>query len=387
MSRLSSKRIEAITKFQPWRKRLSQLQHSESPTAPPKKSRSHGHNDALDGVRFFSFLAVFLAHAGTFSEFGSYGVRVFFVLSGFLIGRILLNLRSMDGSLRHKLGTFYARRTLRIFPLYYLVLTIVWLLPHLGITALGVSHAIPWQFLYLNNFYQFFVAMPGTTGHFWTLAIEEQFYLIAPFIILVMPTRLISVGIVLLWMFDLLFYVPHLIPVNPGMAFLLPNVQFAFISMGLAAAYVQTSDSFLGAGRKTFYAIGSICAAIAIAMPYLLRKKLLSGAYFPVFEWSLCVASASAFLALWSNRLRWLGLFLSLAPLAYLGRISYGLYVYHSFILHATTDHWGGSRKIKVVAFVISIAVAMVSWHLFEKPINNLKRFFPYRDAKASAGS
>ena len=126
-----------------------------------------GHRAQLDSVRFLAFLGVFVYHFDdrTFA-YGSLGVQLFFVLSGFLITRLLL--LNESGDLRHDLGVFYARRTLRIFPLYYLVLLVLLLagrLPH------------PWyHFLYLHNVWMFLEPhqTPGPTGHFWSLSVEEQ---------------------------------------------------------------------------------------------------------------------------------------------------------------------------------------------------------------------
>jgi peptidoglycan/LPS O-acetylase OafA/YrhL len=354
---------------------------SATDTLPASPALAPRHNPALDGIRFFAFLAVFGAHAGTLAAFGAYGVRVFFVLSGFLIGRILLNLRKQDLSLGQKLKTFYIRRSLRIFPLYYLVLTLVWLLPHLGVRCFGISKAIAWQYLYLNNFYQLFVAMPGSSGHFWSLAIEEQFYLISPVIILALPLASVRWGILALWILNAGLYIANGLVWHWGLMFLLPNIQFGFISMGIAAAYVQVHGNFMGVGRRGVLAVGVVTAAIVIALLYPLKKELIDSRFFDLFEWALCFCSATVCLGLWSGKLGLLQRFLSTQPLPYLGRISYGLYVYHSFILYAAIHSWGGREKDKILALALTLVVSVLSWHLFEKPLNDLKRFSPYRPA------
>lgn len=136
-------------------------------------------------------LSHFLGKLWYFSAMGQYGVTLFFVLSGFLITRILLNIRDRYNDSSPKAGVmtslrvFYLRRTLRIFPLYYATLIIV--------TLLNIDSAREyWQyyFFYISNYLYPSVTGYNRLSHFWTLAVEEQFYLVWPFIVLfVLPVR------------------------------------------------------------------------------------------------------------------------------------------------------------------------------------------------------
>jgi Acyltransferase family len=140
------------------------------------------HRPTLDGLRFLAFLGVFLFHIdeGVF-PLGALGVKVFFALSGFLICRILI-LR--EGPSIHKnLRSFYWRRTLRIFPLYYAVL--------LGFRLFGGGlEGSRWQYGYAINFYVWRNGRwPVQLGHFWSLAVEEQFYVVFPLILYCSPRR------------------------------------------------------------------------------------------------------------------------------------------------------------------------------------------------------
>ena len=156
-----------------------------------------GHNHALDGLRFLAFLLVFFFHALQFSPWGNWaiirfgylGVPIFFVLSGFLIGGILLDLRDRqlpDYGLGAKLKTFYIRRALRIFPVYYMFIAVM-----AGMRLLSgnqdpvARESMFWHLTYLTNFRSFAVGMNNIhEGHFWSLAVEEHFYLIAPLVVL-----------------------------------------------------------------------------------------------------------------------------------------------------------------------------------------------------------
>jgi peptidoglycan/LPS O-acetylase OafA/YrhL len=151
----------------------------------------------LDSLRFVAFITVFFHHSHLGEELeatglikGDEGVNLFFVLSGFLITRILVN--GETGSIRKDLSTFYLRRALRIFPLYYLSLSVLLICGQLNYPL--------WHFTYLSNVNQFRLESNGglNTAHFWTLCIEEQFYLFFPLLLLSTPQKWRSSLLVLL---------------------------------------------------------------------------------------------------------------------------------------------------------------------------------------------
>ena len=144
----------------------------------------HKYYPALDGTRAIAALLVLVFHAmqeglplPKLVNFGQTGVDLFFVLSGFLITSILLAARPRDWS---EVRTFYARRSLRIFPLYYLALCFcaLFLFP------------VNWPFwIYLENFWMSAGREVAGPGHLWSLAVEEQFYLVWPCLVLFVPRR------------------------------------------------------------------------------------------------------------------------------------------------------------------------------------------------------
>jgi peptidoglycan/LPS O-acetylase OafA/YrhL len=160
----------------------------ETPSAEIPKISREAHMPQLDGIRALAVCAVLVQHflggniGGRFLPFGSYGVRVFFVLSGFLITGILLRERGVKASF-HPAGHFYARRFLRILPLYVMVLTVA-----SAINVEGIRERLPWHAACLTNvYYALHGTFIGPEGAFWSLSVEEQFYLCWPWLMFFLP--------------------------------------------------------------------------------------------------------------------------------------------------------------------------------------------------------
>jgi peptidoglycan/LPS O-acetylase OafA/YrhL len=338
--------------------------------APPA-----GHRAQLDTVRFLAFLGVFVFHCDEHAfAYGSLGVQLFFVLSGFLITRLLL--LNETGSRRHDLAVFYARRTLRIFPLYYLVLVVLLL-------AGRLDHPW-WHFLYLHNILMFLepALTPGATGHFWSLSVEEQFYLLFPLVLLLTPGRyrvLLLLG--LLVGSSLSRMTLHALFPESRYWALLP-VQGQYLVWGCFAGLFDVAQRSRPVPVGPLLAAGLALHALASADQFglLLGRPNATG---------LCptlhgVGFALVVLALWllpDGRLMRL---LTLAPFVYLGKISYGLYVFHNFCYGVDVPlvealPWLGVVPGPVLVFAVVVLLASLSWHLFEAPINRLKDWVPYR--------
>jgi peptidoglycan/LPS O-acetylase OafA/YrhL len=352
------------------------------------------HNHALDGLRFFAFLMVFFFHALQWSRwgnlpfirFGYLGVPIFFVLSGFLIGGILLDLKDKKEpgfGLGAKLKTFYARRALRIFPIYYLFIGILAVLMGLsGRSDPVAKDSFFWHLSYLTNFRSFAVGMDRIReGHFWSLAVEEHFYMLAPLVVLLVKprtlVRLLASVIVGVALARMAIY-------RSGSArdfWVLSPMQFDLLGLGIATAIIERKGKFLGVGARGLRVIGIVGALFFVAFIAQFYRPLRGyGVYFATFgPISLGLATAAMVLTLW-QRPAWLpSRFLSLRPFAYLGQISYGLYLFHPNCLGWSASHYGTfNLKNAAAGLAITIGVAMLSWHLFEKPINDLKRYFVY---------
>lgn len=359
------------------------------------------HNRALDGLRFFAFLLVFFFHALQWSPWGNWpvirfgflGVPIFFVLSGFLIGGILLDLKAKvrpGFGLGAKLKTFYIRRALRIFPVYYLFIGILVLLMILsGNTDPVARENLPWHLAYLTNFRSFFVGMDRIRqGHFWSLAVEEHFYLIAPLVVLVVSRKTLVrlVAGVVLAVAAARFAIYRV--GSPRDFWVLSPMQFDLLGLGIATAIIDRHGSFcrIGARGLRYLGIaGAVFFVLYVRRFYLGRPGI--GVYYATFgPISLGFATAALVLALWQEPARWSAKVFAFRPFAYFGQISYGLYLFHPNCLGWSSKYFGNYTLANSLAgLAITLGVAMLSWHVFEKPINNLKNRFGYAEKRAKA--
>jgi peptidoglycan/LPS O-acetylase OafA/YrhL len=333
------------------------------------------HMPQLDALRALAALAVVLHHnlwrdpsdwrSGVRAalSLGETGVRLFFVLSGFLITGILLRAREGAGERGRGgiLRAFYARRFLRIFPLYYAAVGAVALLG--DPLMLGT---LPWHLAYLSNFC--IGRMPDYPGppvsHLWSLSVEEQFYLCWPLLVLFVPRR-------------------RLLPLTLSTLVLAPLARLATLRLaGPVAAAVCTPScldtlgigatlAVLGEGGRAFV---RPCLPLGLALlgaTYVagdaFRAVFRDSAYALVFAW-VVRGAASGFPGRAGRVLTW-------APLAWLGTISYGIYLIHH-MLPMRLPEYGLLRTLVVLA--VTIPVAAASFHFFESPLNRLKRRFPY---------
>ncbi len=348
------------------------------------------HNSSLDGLRWFAFLAVFLFHAnvGRF-HYGAYGVELFFVLSGFLIGRILLSLKEQtDLPLKQRLISFYVRRSLRIFPLFYFVVFLNWLLPLFGAMTSARQDALPYHAAYRTNFYLFFTgAKIDSQTHFWTLCVEEHFYLVSPLVLLLMPYRTLEKSFLALSIIVIAARLINFCYLHLDRFDYLSPMQFDVLCAGVAVAVIERRGSFLGVSKALLLRLGAWCGGIVLASAlaghfHFRWSGFIEAALFPTL---LAIASGALILALWLNELPFLNRVLSRPLFVYLGSISYGLYIYHNFCF-VISRHSVGLRHVlmTVAALLATIIIASLSWFLFERPINAMKRFFPYTDARPS---
>ena len=377
-------------------------------TAKPSSISQH-YMPQLDALRFFAVLGVMVAHLwhprrlpwllGDL-DWAGLGVRLFFVLSGFLITGILLDCRNAA----EKNGTptlffvrqFYARRFLRIFPIYYLVVLVA--------LIVGLSPAREiwgWLVTYTTNIYiTVNNEWVGRFGHFWTLAVEEQFYLIWPWVILFAPRK---------WLMPIILFCISLSPIYRTFAYayfpfdigamdfkaatLTPaNLDSLAIGALLALAWTweipkATLQRYL---TRFILPIGLLLYATCLIF-YHYRIQTAVFFIFGDFSASLIFAWLVSSAGLGFKGL--IGKFLELQPLVYLGKITYGIYVYHYFaplilvplLARVGIDLFVPGFKNFVLSGVLTIAVAALSWHLLELPINNFKRYFQYRSATKSA--
>ncbi len=350
----------------------------------------------LDGLRAFAVTGVAISHwAPSFLSgvipWGT-GVQLFFVLSGFLITGILLRCRPEETqvTLPDALKTFYFRRILRIFPLFYGVL--------LFCLAAGVGPirvTWPWHAAYLSNFYYAYrghgSALTDPFLHFWTLAVEEQFYLLWPFVVLTVHRRVLPVLLGVAILFSALFrvFADRIDPSIVSVRYLTPSCLNA---LGIGALLAVTGHY---AGKHALARLGWACAVVGILglvvcmgiLPGFVSAEMprrLGHTFLVAFYGALVAGAAMGFPGIIGRILGW-------RPLVYLGMISYGLYVYHYFapiaiesVARACYPALLGNTPLRLAAYTLfTLGISIVSWHGFEKPINRLKDRFPYgREAR-----
>lgn len=307
--------------------------------------------------------------------FGQTGVDLFFVLSGFLITRILISTRGHDGYF----WKFYGRRMLRIFPLYYLGLVIA----YFAIPA--VSNELPppaseqwWYWLYLQNIPDTFPIFSASgPNHFWSLAVEEHFYLVWPALVWMVPTeRLPRMSLALIAL---------AIGVRIGMLALGYEV-FYFTLCRIDALAMGTLLATLEPGMVAKPITGKWLGAIALLVFFILAGlwPWMSGTRNVIIQAVKFTGIAFVYFGfigfLFCCGERGIGRFFCSRPLVFAGTISYGLYVYHPFCFQAFETSWrqpsGVTNAILVVA--LTFLVATVSFYGFEKQFLRLKRFMSY---------
>jgi peptidoglycan/LPS O-acetylase OafA/YrhL len=382
---------------------------SGAPAAPLR------HVPALDGVRGLAILLVLLVHfAGSAADpalasgsaiervfarlidTSGCGVDLFFVLSGFLITRILLHSRGGAQPFRR----FYARRVLRIFPLYYLALFIVLVVvPPFAGRPPGVREILDrqgWLWLYGGNIACGVLGYSWNQGwmrldHFWSLAVEEHFYFVWPFLALRLPIRTL---VQLLGVFVVLAITAKIALVGYGMidaSYQLTPCRLDALSLGALIAIVASRGQlarYVGAARRAMLLAAAavvVLGAVSHLRPWLWWTTALVHTMFALFFAGLLV------LVLTGERAGRLTGAFSHASLRTLGKYSYGLYVWHEILrpfLHEWVPLAGleqalHSRLLGVVGYAavciaIAFAVAYASWHLFEKHFLGLKSRVEY---------
>jgi peptidoglycan/LPS O-acetylase OafA/YrhL len=348
---------------------------------------SYARDRQLDGLRTLAVSMVLYHHfwAVDGSVLGHLGVRLFFILSGFLITRLLLDARSdISYQPATALKSFYIRRALRIFPPYFGMLAFVWF-----VNLEGARGSLKWHALYLSNFWYALRNewTPWVLCHTWSLSIEEQFYIVWPLVILLAPRRLIAPICVAVITVSLgyRFYWP--LTGTPLLARdLLPPASLDALVAGALLAVCRRSTE--GWPRWMWLSLAPLTAA---AIMFLWLKSVPMT---PALEWLAWIgAEVSPIIPLvmlvgcCSSGLQGaFGRFLELPPITAIGRISYGVYLFHPIVLSfvVKAQAWipvnvseQGSGRF-VIATTGTLMLAAISWLVVEKPLNQLKRYFPY---------
>jgi peptidoglycan/LPS O-acetylase OafA/YrhL len=330
----------------------------------------------IDGLRALAVIAVIAHHwvPATFRysfliHYGAYGVDLFFVISGFLITRILIEEKTNGKGLIENIRTFYIRRTLRIFPIYYIYLLIIFLINWTAIKPYAIS-----LLGYYFNLDMYFKGWPKIVyiQHLWSLSVEEQFYLIWPLILFFYNGKrsfqiiLASIIISMLLSFSFLVFSPY-----KELKLFTP---FSFISLSLGAVIAFLKDGNFKIPYK-FY-----LATLLLFIFALLKSDFIP--HFPgknIMGFIVPFPSLIFFLLVYKVSDGYVGLgkfILENNYLVFIGKISYGLYLYHMiipFFFFENTSWINATYNLGILLFI-----SIFSWYLIEKPINKVKQRFSY---------
>jgi peptidoglycan/LPS O-acetylase OafA/YrhL len=345
---------------------------------------------ALDGLRAFAVTAVILYHfAYSWAKGGYLGVDTFFVLSGFLITTLLIGERAVAG--RVSLSGFWARRARRLLPALFLLLVVVVLYAGTTMTALQLDdlrgdalaslfYVANWHFIATNQSYFSLFIQPSPLQHLWSLAIEEQFYLLWPLIVvgvllLARGSRralaaVTVVGIVVSQILMALLYSES----NPSRAYYGTEARAHTLLVGCLLALLLSGRLEVGVSgrlRRVLPAAGVIAFAICIVMfsTTTVGPRLFYGGD---LAFAMLVAVIIAAAVQPAGPLR---AFLGLRAFRYVGEISYGLYLWHWPVIVFVTgaDTGLGATALNTLRLAITFACTLVSFYLLEQPIRHGK--------------
>lgn len=356
----------------------------------------------IEGFRGVAVLMVLISHwiviqyfpKFIFLNLGFLGVNFFFVLSGFLITEILLiEIYNKEKPLSI-IKNFFAKRTLRIFPIYYLTIIL------LAVFNVGKSiELLPWNLTYaLNIGANWFGAYDKIFMHIWSLCVEEQFYLIWPFLLLMLKNNRnlhVIIGFILISIiFKFIIYTLH---INNFEGVIHSNLIASMdaLAMGGFLAYIKRHREKVWA-RFLMIPNYTILILLFVFWGISFFSEQIPLVYYVFMRFiSAITASIIIVKAIKGNKGK-LTKVLSLRSLKYVGKISYGIYLYHwiiSTLLYGTFykiwdsinfESFGFFSIIKyhryigsfTLFFIITLLLATISYYIIEKPLLKLKRYF-----------
>ena len=352
-------------------------------------------NKQLDGLRIFPVAATMMHHWlgdwGTTLSFGGY--HLMFVLSGFLVTRMLFKGResvAKGKSVWEAIRQFYLRRYLRTLPTYYLVI--------IAAAIVGVSQTdkIFWWLMTMTP--NIYIALTSEWidkfSHLWSLAVQEQFYLVWAWLVILAPKRWVLPLVGLTVLMGPLF---RIYAIETGMHKLaikcLPFSSLDTLGLGalLAVLIELKSASFnLRAVSRILFASG---VAAALGLHYWLALHETSQMHAVFFKTAIALAGCGVIGNIVAGMRGPLAALLEWGPCVYLGRITYGLYLYHFFVppLLRTTfnafglpfDHQHHLSHL-LLCFAVLLLIAALSWHFIEQPIARLKERLSASDRAVS---
>jgi peptidoglycan/LPS O-acetylase OafA/YrhL len=339
----------------------------------------------LDGVRAIAVCLVLLSHAtGTrnfdglpeFLSFGGLGVRIFFVLSGFLITRILLKEIRAEGGI--DLLRFYYRRAMRLLPASYCYIAVVLVLARLHVVPLHPNDAL-FAIAYAMNWHE---PHAWTLGHLWSLAAEEQFYFVWPFLLSIAGPRraLRCLGLVVLFAPAVRYWSPELGILGTDTSFL--RIADALATGCLLCAW---SDRLEAWGLYRSLLRSRIFALVPLGI-LVLNHVPQAGVIWAFAETALNVSIAAAIHWAILSEETLVGRWLNSRPMVAIGVLSYSLYLWQQLFMNRYSS---AARNAFPQNLAFTIAASVLSFVLIERPLLQLRgrlepRLFPQEEVAAS---
>lgn len=351
----------------------------------PRITRVDGRIPSLDGLRALSIGLVLTAHLNGTRHFpsvpelarwhlGDLGVRVFFVISGYLITTLLLE--ELDRTRTISLGRFYLRRFFRIFPAFYCFCVVLYLLDHAHLLTLRPGDLLA-AFTYTVNYHH---DRAWYAGHLWSLSVEEQFYLLWPALLLLVGTRggnkvaLATVVLVPVLRIGLGMW-PAL---RPGIGETFPSVADALATGCLLAGLAPTlmrSPTWQRLLDSRLVWLAPLAVVLAARNPSTKVDWLIGQT---VMNLAIAVVIAKVVRA----PSTWFGRLLNARPLVFVGTMSYSLYLWQQIFLFRRGTSALQSFPLNLT---VAIATALASYHLVEKPFLRLRAYLERRAQRVTA--
>jgi peptidoglycan/LPS O-acetylase OafA/YrhL len=348
----------------------------------------------INALRFVAILSTVLGHwflVGGITDrsllWGEYGVDLFFTISGFLITLNLLESKEQFPiKTTTKIKNFFVNRSLRIFPAYFSLLIILTIIQHVGNITVYLKGSGIYFFTYSSNFLFYFKGLPPVSylNHTWSLAVEEQFYIIWPFVIFFLPLERILYLIIGFISIGLLIHIFHHIDNGTryqGAVKYLPIANYHTIGVGALLAYlIERRPNSL---RILTSILNPILCLFFFGIAYYTRLKYPDSRLFILIHESiLCWLTMSLVFHGWKGYEGLTKRIFDSKFVQYIGKTSYGIYLFEtpvSFLiinsaLRLHVDFWG-SVTIKILVLALAtILISAISYKYLEQPFLKLKR-------------
>ncbi len=375
-----------------------------TPARPSGTVSARYYRPELDWLRFLAFCLVFILHGFAFetadyvamgvssqvAEFvcvplvlaGGYGVDLFFALSAFLITQLLLMERDRTGTVH--IRSFYIRRVLRIWPLYF-----AFVLVAAAIEILWRNNSYQYYgslVLFVCNWYAMFLQVPDTvTGHLWSISVEEQFYLVWPLLLAkAKPFRFVQI-LIGMFVFTCVYRIFCIYWAWPEQSPVWINTLAhldSFALGGLLACLLHWRSITLARGWR------ALLLLVALAIYWRLGQYPIGGYFgvYPAWTYPLAAFASTLSIAAFCAGVPGARIGNLKRSLSYLGKISYGLYVFHLPVIHFAkvlipigpeSSPWLWVARTALAA-TATLAVSAASYALLEKPFLRMKERFTY---------